>query len=178
MFVSRPGSLSTYRNLDLLLRASYDDHRAARSAEIARRTKDRIPLDGLEPLPEYDAEPDLASIHVRLRHLSAEEFRDLMNGIHASPDDTPEGKRLHAQSQIREIRQLVARVVGEVKGLTTHNDDGEEVELVLVAGDRTMPEEQLDLLHENGLLFVLFSVARDFQRLTSAEKKVCGLPRP
>lgn len=177
MFVSRPGSVSSPRNLDRLLRDSYDNHKTMRQAEIDRRTKDNVPLDGLEPLPEYDAEPDLESVYVRLRHLSAEEFQALYSGIQAGPDTTPEERRMHALSQVEAVRALVARVVVEVKGLVTEEAGG-EVGLVLVAGDDGMPKEQVALLEDNGLLWVLFSVSRDFQRLSGAEKKAYGSPRP
>ena len=160
MFVMRPGSTGPLVVLNDAMERITNEQIEAHAKRLAEHEKNGVPTDELgEPPEPYERTEETDAVRIRIRALTQLETFDLIRGLEGDASEIYVG-----------MRKLVARAVADFHGL--EDEDGP----IAIKSDEELTEAQLDAIDAAGLMNEAWSVARYFQHLTGAEKKLFGLP--
>jgi hypothetical protein len=151
-----------------------DAARTASRADVATHLRRAMAVvdDVISEPSAYQPDPRIDDLSVRIRLISKSEMlatSAALRSIAYAGDDVRQAL-LSAADQQRAMRRFVAIAVAEVDGLRTAGGPRP-----VVAVDGSLNDRDLDLLDANGLITVLFAVAREFQQLGPLELERCGL---
>lgn len=178
MWVLMPGARSAPRNLNAMLR----EYRDALNEDVARAREQAeaagAPLEGLDPLPPFEPDPELEGLEVVFRHVSRRDFLQvaalLEEAGQAAAGETLQEQVERLLSHTHTVERFLSLAIAEVRGVV---DEAGPV-TIAAEGDAPLGEHELEVLQAAGLTTPLFSVAKRFQMLTGEKKRLFGLPRP
>jgi len=181
MFAIRPGRIGPPRNLDVMLKARWDEIRDQNNEELKRRIASGVPLDDgdgpIEEIGEYESNEEYSKLNVTLRSVSRRDVMETdirIKEISDSVKNTKEAiEKLRSDLETFDaMKSFCGIAIVKIDGFS---DDGGDY---CIEGDPNLSTEQVNFLDECGLLFPLFACAKSFQYLDSSEKKHYGLQAP
>ena len=177
MFAIRPGRVSRPYCLDDLLRQRWQDMQKSNNEEIEKRTRLGVPLDGLEPMEDYEGNEDHKGIFVSLRSVSRSvvmESEIRVKEIAESVESKEKAiEKMRADLETFDaMKEFIGKAVAKVDGF--HDENGP----FSIEAAPELTRDDLEFIDQNGLLFPLYSVAKAYQWLTGEEKKRFGQPQP
>lgn len=161
------------RSLGKILRQIHEQNKTERDAELAKRSEtdaelvDEATGRPLQPIGDYDGDPELDKLSVRIRLLPKAHF---MRWLEESAD----GETMSAT--LERMRTLVRMAVPHVAGFVDEN--GEAFAMGSPDADGLLDAAELDALDGAGLIPPLFQAARYLQLLPGNDARRCGLPAP